>query len=226
METKNMTARMGAGWRRATILLAVGAAAFGVASGVYAAIPDTSGVIHGCYSRTSGALRAIDTAKSQKCTTSEVALNWNQTGPKGATGPQGAEGPAGAMGPQGAQGPKGDQGLKGDQGPKGDQGRQGDQGPVGSPGPMGVSGYQEVEDTESQQIPPGTGADFTVACPAGKVLLGGGGGRDNTAAAEAYSGPDPTAPSTTWRLTLGAPTNSYVNVNVDIWAICGSVPSS
>jgi len=85
-------------WRRTAIFLAVGAAAFGVASGVYAAIPDASGVIHGCYSKSSGQLRVIDTAKSQKCATSEVGLNWNQTGPKGATGPQGAIGPPGPAG--------------------------------------------------------------------------------------------------------------------------------
>src|SRR5438067_256507 len=46
----------------------------------YAAIPDSSGVIHGCYSTKNGALRVIDS--SAKCANGEVALNWNQQGPK------------------------------------------------------------------------------------------------------------------------------------------------
>jgi hypothetical protein len=47
----------------------------------WAAIPDSSGVIHGCYAKSNGALRAIDTG--QTCGKSEVPLNWNQTGPPG-----------------------------------------------------------------------------------------------------------------------------------------------
>jgi hypothetical protein len=56
----------------------------------YATIPDSDGVIHGCYARNNGALRVIDTG--QACTTKETGLNWNQTGP---AGPQGPAGPAG-----------------------------------------------------------------------------------------------------------------------------------
>ncbi len=66
---------------------------------VMAAIPDPSGVIHGCY-RSNGTLSVIDSA-TQACGTNETALNWNQTGPAGttgATGPQGPQGPAGANG--------------------------------------------------------------------------------------------------------------------------------
>ena len=53
-----------------------------VAGGVaYAAIPDAkTGVIHGCYSKTTGALRVIDPSKSQSCAAGEAALNWNQSG--------------------------------------------------------------------------------------------------------------------------------------------------
>src|SRR5262249_39368913 len=54
-------------WRRTVIFLTAGAAAFGVASGVYAAIPDSSGVVHGCYAKLNGTLRVIDGAKNQKC---------------------------------------------------------------------------------------------------------------------------------------------------------------
>lgn len=61
----------------------------------YASIPDSSGVIHGCYTVKGGALRVIDTAKGQTCTTGQHSLQWNQTGPKGAAGPPG---PAGVSG--------------------------------------------------------------------------------------------------------------------------------
>jgi hypothetical protein len=63
----------------------------------YAAIPDASGVIHGCYKKSSpnqGTLRVIDTERGQTCSSSENALSWNQTGPKGATGPTGPTGPS------------------------------------------------------------------------------------------------------------------------------------
>jgi hypothetical protein len=55
----------------------------------YASIPDSSGVIHGCYKTTGGGLRVIDTDRGATCTTGEKSLNWNQTGPQGATGPRG-----------------------------------------------------------------------------------------------------------------------------------------
>jgi hypothetical protein len=91
------------------VVVSIGMIAGGVA---YASVPDSAGVIHGCYAKKNGTLRVIDTAvKSQKCGTNELALNWNQTGAKGATGPKGAAGPAGPMGPQGAIGPQGPAGA-------------------------------------------------------------------------------------------------------------------
>jgi hypothetical protein len=75
----------------------------------YAAIPDSSGVIHGCYSTKNGSLRVIDSAA--KCANGEVALNWNQQGPKGDTGATGPQGPKGDTGPAGPQGPQGPQGV-------------------------------------------------------------------------------------------------------------------
>jgi len=66
-----------------------------VAGGIaYATIPNSSGVIHGCYKDNQGTLRVIDTTKAQTCTSSEIALNWSQTGPQGAQGPQGPTGPS------------------------------------------------------------------------------------------------------------------------------------
>jgi hypothetical protein len=85
----------------ALVVAVGGLAAGGIA---WAAIPDSNGVIHGCYAKTNGTLRVIDSS-SQNCDTKkEVALNWNQTGPKGATG---AEGPTGPKGDTGDVGPTG-----------------------------------------------------------------------------------------------------------------------
>lgn len=61
----------------------------------YASIPDSSGVIHGCYNKGSGSLRVIDTSVST-CHGGATPLDWSQTGPQGPQGPQGPAGPAGA----------------------------------------------------------------------------------------------------------------------------------
>jgi len=82
-----------------------------LAGAAWAAIPGPAGIIHGCYSRHSGALRVIDTAAAGKCRHKEAALSWSETGPpgprggRGATGPRGATGAGGAAGAPGAQGP-------------------------------------------------------------------------------------------------------------------------
>jgi hypothetical protein len=75
------------------LLVVLACLAAGVA---YASIPDSSGVIHGCYTNNQ-VLRVIDSA-TQTCAMNETALNWNQTGPQGPAGPTGATGPAGADG--------------------------------------------------------------------------------------------------------------------------------
>jgi hypothetical protein len=107
--------------RKPVATVAVAAAALlGVAGVAYATIPDSGGVIHGCYSKSGGSLRVID-ASVTNCTKSETALDWNVQGQQGPQGPQGAAGPQGPAGPQGAAGP---------------------QGPAGPPGPSGLShGY-------------------------------------------------------------------------------------
>lgn len=102
----------------ARLLIATAAGMVVLAGGVaVAAIPDSGGIIHGCYGKAFGGLRVIDTAKTSNCGPGEVALNWNQQGPKGDTGPQGPIGPKGDAGAQGAAGPKGDTGLQGPIGP-------------------------------------------------------------------------------------------------------------
>lgn len=98
----------------------------------YAAIPDSNGVINGCYQKHVGNLRVIDPSAGQTCRHSEVPINWSQTGPQGIQGPQGPKGDTGATGPQGPAGPTG---ATGPQGPKGDTGATGATGPQGPAGP-------------------------------------------------------------------------------------------
>jgi hypothetical protein len=74
----------------AAIVLAL--AAGGVA---YASIPDSSGVINGCYKSVVGQLRVIDTDAGMKCLAGEKPLDWSRSGPTGATGPTGTSGISG-----------------------------------------------------------------------------------------------------------------------------------
>lgn len=77
----------------ASSLLVVG----GVSAVAVAAIPGTGGKISACYATKTGALRVIDLAKGQRCTSLEKPLAWNQQGPIGPVGPAGPEGPAGGV---------------------------------------------------------------------------------------------------------------------------------
>jgi Collagen triple helix repeat (20 copies) len=126
---------------RAGRTLVLSVAALAVAAGVsYASIPDSKGVIHGCYAK-NGALFVIDSAKT--CAGGQTALNWNQAGPQGPAGPAGPAGPkgdAGAAGPAGPAGAAGPAGPKGDPGATGAQGAQGPEGAQGPPGAKGDSG--------------------------------------------------------------------------------------
>ena len=71
-----------------------------VAGVAYATIPDASGVIHACYSKSGGSLRVID-ASVTTCKSGETSLSWSV---QGIPGPQGPQGPAGPQGPQGEPG--------------------------------------------------------------------------------------------------------------------------
>jgi hypothetical protein len=128
----------------ASVIVASGALGVGAS-----AIPDASGVIHGCYLKSGGGdddddgggkgrLRVIDPSKGEKCKKREVAISWNQTGPKGDKGDTGDQG---AKGDQGIQGVKGDQGDQGIQGVKGDQGIQGEKGDKGEDGKGAAEEY-------------------------------------------------------------------------------------
>ena len=83
------------------VTLAVAVGAFGVATGVQAAIPSANGQISGCYAKSGpsqGALRVVD--QGNPCKPGEAPLTWSQTGPQGPTGPKGDPGPQGPEGPK------------------------------------------------------------------------------------------------------------------------------
>jgi len=69
----------------AALVLVVAASTVALAS-----IPDSSGVIHGCRNKATGALRVIDSDAGQRCLPTEAALTWNQAGPQGPPGAGGA----------------------------------------------------------------------------------------------------------------------------------------
>jgi Collagen triple helix repeat (20 copies) len=117
--------------RKGSILALAALSLLAVVGVGYAAIPDSNGVIHGCYApKASGALRVIDVATGSKCLKNEKALDFNQTGPQGPKGDPGAPGQQGTPGPQGVPGTPGADGAPGQQGPAG---------AAGPPGPAGVS---------------------------------------------------------------------------------------
>jgi hypothetical protein len=86
--------------RRGVATAVVVVVAIAVGGIAYAAIPDSSGVIHGCYQK-NGNLRVIDSSSEKGCRPSEKPLSWSQTGPRGLTG---STGPTGATGTSGVSG--------------------------------------------------------------------------------------------------------------------------
>jgi hypothetical protein len=82
-------------WKRALVVATVVAASLGGAAITLGAIPGTSGVISGCYAKSTGSLRVVDTEAGASCDArKESALSWNQKGP---AGPQGPPGPPGVV---------------------------------------------------------------------------------------------------------------------------------
>jgi len=57
-----------------------------------AAIPDASGTITACMTKSSGTIRLIDTAKEANCRSSEQTVTWNQRGIPGTNGTDGEDG--------------------------------------------------------------------------------------------------------------------------------------
>lgn len=157
-----------------------------------ASIPDSSGVIHGCYNTSLahgspvGTLRVIDTSKpSGVCAPWEASLNWNQTGLTGArgvtgargpTGPTGARGPTGAKGATGAKGGTGAKGPTGSRGPTGAKGATGAKGSTGANGATGSRGPSDAWDVFSSGVvgvahAPSTGTIQSLPLPAGKYFV-------------------------------------------------------
>jgi hypothetical protein len=100
----------------ACVVVGVGAITT-VALGV---IPDSNGVIHGCYptnSQNSQSEAGLVLVNGTTCPRGETAISWNQTGPTGATGNIGPTGATGATGASGASGASGPSGATGPQGP-------------------------------------------------------------------------------------------------------------
>jgi hypothetical protein len=109
---------------RSRITIAIAAAALGMSTAgaiAYASVPDSDGIIHGCYNKLIGTLRVQDASSSnpllRRCNASETAIMWNQAGPQGPAGPAGAQGPQGEPGRDGADGATGPQGPAGPVGP-------------------------------------------------------------------------------------------------------------
>ena len=114
---------------RGRISIATGAAVMLGASIALATIPDSSGVIHGCYTKSTGTIRVIDNSVTN-CKSGETSLQWNVQGRQGPQGLPGAQGPAGAQGTPGATGAPGSAGNPG---------------PAGAPGPAGPAGISKAD---------------------------------------------------------------------------------
>lgn len=149
---------------RRFVAFGVAILAFGAASTVaYAAVIDSSGVIHGCYATGSPLGLHILTLTDDACPNGMTAISWNQQGPKGDPGPQGPVGPAG---------PKGDTGATGPAGPTGPPGAQGQAGPAGPAGPPGTSLTDITSLNGLACTPPGTTGKGTVQVNFGTVGAG------------------------------------------------------
>ena len=132
--------------RKSLVAAVAGAAGVAAIAGgfAWATIPSSSGVIKACYQKNNGQLRVVDSLDA--CSTSELPIQWNQTGSQGPTGPRGPQGTTGARGAQGAtglagaRGPTGLQGIPGQRGPSGQNGTNGDRGATGATGATGDRG--------------------------------------------------------------------------------------
>jgi hypothetical protein len=71
--------------------VAIAALAVALGGVAYAAIPNTGGLITGCYD-SGGNLKVIDTSTVSSCPKGYTSLNWNQTGPQGPAGVNGVSG--------------------------------------------------------------------------------------------------------------------------------------
>ena len=131
------------------LFVALGGGAYAAVS----AIPGPDGVIHGCYKKRGGSLRLVPA--SRKCSRRELAIAFNQTGPRGPRG-------------RTVVGRRGATGLTGTTGPKGETGAQGGSGPAGP----GMSSFSTTF-AQNAEVPPlatlGNGITVTGFCASGAV---------------------------------------------------------
>jgi hypothetical protein len=135
--------------RRVAIGGAIAVAIAGGGSAVALATGQTaSDVYQGCLSHNLGAVYnvKVNPRTPPACLRRDTLVSWNQTGPAGTPGTPGAKGDAGPRGPQGD---------------------------TGATGRDGVSGYEVVTGNDVTNWP-GTQTGGAAACPAGKVVIGGG----------------------------------------------------
>jgi Collagen triple helix repeat (20 copies)/Divergent InlB B-repeat domain len=137
----------------------------GTAAGATLAGPvGGDGTIHGCYD-SGGNLKVIDASAS--CPKTYTALNWSQTGLRGATGPQGP---------------------KGDTGAQGQPGKDGAPGPAGPVGPAGADGHTVLNGTGAPDNSIGSNGDFYIDTAA-SVLYGPKAGGSWPTAGTSLTGP-------------------------------------
>ena len=95
---------------RPALVIGLALALVGGSAITFAAAAST-GVIYACVNNSSGTIHVVSSADT--CSANEVALAWNQQGPKGDAGPQGPKGDTGPQGPKGDTGPQGPTGPAG-----------------------------------------------------------------------------------------------------------------
>jgi hypothetical protein len=122
-------------------------------------------------------------------------------GPKGDTGPAGANG---------APGPKGDPGAPG---------ATGAQGPAGKNGTNGVSGYTIV--SKSETLKKGGAMTWTMSCPSGEKVTGGGVRASSSAGSFLMQGSGPSAGGNGWTVTVVNVAKSKHKITG--YAICAKV---
>jgi hypothetical protein len=144
-----------------------------------------------------------------------LALGRNKVFPASVL-PKGLQGPPGPVGPQGLQGPPGAPGAKGDPGP---------QGPAGQPGIAGVPGLSAVEIVTGASASNATNTKaIAVDCPAGKLLLAGGGSvtppwNDTSGPYLQASRPEPHG----WGVRATEGPGFVGDWKLSAWAICATV---
>lgn len=126
-----------------------------------------------------------------------------------ATAVTGPAGPAGETGPMGPAGPAG--------GPVGPEGPQGPEGPAGPAGPAGVSGYEVVN--AATTLSGGGAKTVSVACPGGKVAVGGGARSDVQAT---LAGSYPVDAGSGWATVVSRGGKARGAYTVTAFAVCAN----